>query len=496
MTTGTDAPFFARSRWESRSTGPFLGAVIAMFVAIHLVRIGITPNNNGFDYLRNAVVLAHGHLARSHYSPGFGVLLAPVAWATGGRFHAMWLSAGLLNLALAAAALVLVHAYLRLHTNAWFAVGLTAVFALGETATVVLTGVEVEPLTLLLVAATLVLLNRDHAWLAGALTVLAVVCRVPVAPFFAVLWLFELRRRPVAAAATFGGIALAVGAHMATQSPLDASYISIASSAFRPRGGGHGILHRAIDIVPAQALGYLRLGIPSLLWPSAILTIPIVGAVLGLGTSAALALGAWRLLHDQVTTRAAVVGVVAQFVLLTGWPVTTPASIRMVAPFAPVVLLAAAAGLSALLTRQYRAPVWAGPAVLAAAALMAVTSSLAVTAINRDTPRTVRDLISINRRLAGRLPPGPVLAHTNALVQLLTGHASFDYPLADNLPDLEHRAQQVRACTLEVDPSYGRLLQPGLRHLADSGGGQLLGTAGLTTVIALNEPWCPPPAPS
>lgn len=490
--TAAPAPVGSRPSQTDDRGSWILGAVIAVFLVVHLARLGVIQpsGNNGLYYLRNALGFAHGHLPRSHYSPGFGFLLTPLAWITDGHFHAMYLAGSLVTLAVSGLAIWLIYDFLRSHVTPASALVVTAIFALGETATNFLFGVEVEPLALLLVVACLVAMDRQRSWLACGLAILGVACRVALTPFFAVFWLLHLRRRSVPALVALAGIGAAVAAHLDTQSHLDQSYLGIVTDTYGHKTHGQGPIAHSLHLIPHQTVWYLRFGIPAMGWPSKVLNIPLAGPMLGLLTSALIAFGAWKLVRHQPAVRAAVVAAATYLGLLVVWPVYRDATIRMALPVAPVILLSAYVGFMELRSKRSTPP----GRLLWSVVALALASSLGVVATVHHTTPKFQALITANRDTAKRLPPGPVLSHFDALVRLVTGHEAVFFQ-STGVDDLLQRASRVKACAFELDPYNPGRPRDVQQAWIDGGGARVLAERDGTTIAALEEPWCPAPNP-
>lgn len=489
MTLTSKPPLRAWRLERHRITpGTAVAAMFVVFLGVHLSRLALDQSylNNSGGYLTTAAEVATGHIPRSHYSPGFGFLLAPIAWATGSKYHLLYLSASFLNVVVAGCALALLHLWFRRITSAWSAVGLTAVVALGETATNSLFAVEVEPVVLLLVVATLLALDHDRPWTAVVTTTLGALTRVAVLPFFGVLWLFQLRRSTRPAACALVGCVGGGMAYIAVQSPLDETYIRIASTSLGSRTGGHG----GLPFVPSQAFLYLKTAIAAELLPTAVLKIPFVGPALGLLTVALIAFGAWRLIRAPALTAATCAGV-TYLALLLIWPATLPDAIRLVIPMAPVVVLAATRGLCE--GARWLPTSWRSRAVVAAiggAIVLGSVISLYLGATVRTTDPRFTAFLALNRRVTRELPPGPVLSRVH-VVEIVTGHPSFSFSTNVPVATFRARVSQVRACSVEFDPFHvqgASVLMSGVL----SGGGVLLAQDEGTAIMALNEPWCIP----
>lgn len=477
-----------------------VAAVLAAFVAIHLVRLGVVlVNGDGDNYLRQAVDLSRGGLPRARYSPGWGALLAPVAWLAGGRYSPMFLAGSVVNLAVSVLALALVHRFLERHLPAPAAAVLTAILALGQTATLVLVGVEVEPLSLLSVAATLYFLEGGRPALAALSTGLGAASRIALSPFFAVLWVLQLGRHRRSALLALALLAAGVGAYLLTQ-PASGGYAGIASEAYDLDGGPGSVLRRAASVASSHALRYARLGIPALVWPGAVLG-SVPGAVLGLATTAVLGLGGWTLARRWRRGRplelvtAATVAAGAYLVALCFWPANDGALLRLVVPLSPVLLLALAEGLGAVRARlSGLARAWLVPGLAVLATALALGSGAALAVTHSRSPGPVRDFIAVGDEARGRLPAGPVLSHLPMLAGLVTDHEVVGFDPGADPGDVLDAARESGACSVLLDAIAQRGSRDrDLRSWASDGrAGPVLARRGATTVVALEVPWCPP----
>jgi hypothetical protein len=448
--------------WDAITRRPniALGVVLAAFVAIHLARLSRVPiNGNGDNYLLNATVFADGHLAHSQYSPGWGFVLTPVAAIAGSDFRLMHLLASLLTLALAVVALVLVHRFLARHVGDRSALVLVAILALGQTATNILVGAEVEPASLLLVTATLLALDHDRPWLAVVTTALAAQLRIAVIPFLGVLWLLRARRERGPALAALGSVALGVVSLAVTRGST--GYVDISSQVYETDRGLAGIVSGMQQVVPRHVAAYARFGLPSMVWPGRILDNP-VGAVLGLVTFVCIVVGAWELVTARGGLRAgatrlpsnALIAGVATFGAYAFWPANDPTKLRLTMQFAPLVLLAAFAGTKAILRRLGSLTWMAGP--LAAAALgvgLIATTGLVVT--QRTSERGVDDFLEAAERARDELPRGPVLTRLPNMMSIVSGRMSQKYDATLSPAAVLAAADRSGSCAVVVDGISG-----------------------------------------
>lgn len=496
-----DDPGEAGGRWPwlhelVRRPGLVLGIVLAAFVAVHLARLSrVLINADGENYLRNAVVLAGGDLPRSRYSPGWGFVLSPVAALTGDSFWGLYLLSAALNIALAVFALVLVYRFLRHSAGERAALVLVAIFALGQTATVVLFGAEVEPVALLATSAILVALQQGRSWMAVAATAAAAQIRIALVPFLAVLWVLRLRRHRLPALAALASIGVGLVAFAATNGGEDTTYLNISRSAYATDRGVTGVIEGVWQVVPRHVVGYARLGLPSALWPSGLLDSP-VGVALGLATFLCIAVGAWKMLTgkggprvpDDALLRAATLAGLATFAAYVFWPANDGAKIRLALPLAPLVLLSAWAGARALFGARWTTV--ARPlAVVALAAALASTAGLVAT--QRTSSPEVADFMRANEEARELLPPGSVLSRRPALTQLLLRRPTRTYRLESAPVALLSRAQDVGACAVVVDGlRTGGGRSASLRARLEHSGARVLGSSGRAAVFAIDRPGC------
>lgn len=497
-------PGFRQSWWAGRrpplslvgaNPDRMLLVVVGLFVVVHLTRLSLVlVNADSGDYLWAAFRVAQGEFPRHRYSPGLAYLFAPLVGLTRTNFSLMYAAAGLFNLGIAIAALLFLHRFLVRHLPAWTALALVAVFALGQSVTNAMHAAEVEPLVLLLVSATLVLMGRDRPWPALGTTALCAVSRVAVLPFFGVLWMLRVRRdrRPAVVALLAVGAA-GVGYMLAPKGP-GGGYVDIASNALGIEQGGGAFVSQTAGIAFDAAVRYCRLGLPAMVWPAVLLN-SVPGSVLGFLTTAIIAVGAWRVLRQHGGDRLpshAVIAAAAYLGLLLLWPAYDEKVIRLVLPVAPVVLLALATGLGAVLeVVQAR---WRRPAVtvvLACALAGAVLPTAALVATRRRSPPPLREFITANQRARDLLGPGAVLSSFPEYTEIITGRPGRRYLQGSGPDDMLREAARTGACAAVIDRVRGD--STSLRQWVTQTDAPVIASAGASMVIRLEGPSCPAP---
>ena len=491
--SGGDAPSAG-----ARGSRVALAAVLVLAGAALLAQVDhrLEPGNADY-YLRNAMAYADGRLARSRYSPGLGLFLTPLALAVGDDPGTLTFLAELLMVPVAVLGLYLVHRLLRRHLAPWPAVGVLAVFAVGQAGTYFLSGIEAEPLAMCLITGMLLALSGDRAGPAVALGGLAVLVRVALVPFVGTLWLLSLlfvahRRR--AAAAGLVTVVAGLAAHFASGPTTDPSYLDIRSATF---GGGHRSGNAAIRLAEEMLTrggDYARYGIPRLVVPYRLLQLP-VGPLLAIVVLAVTVLGLARVWRrgdlpaaDLLAARHAVLAFAATMAALLVWPVRAGEGTRMLLPVVAVPLLGLGKSAEALaVTPRLRHPV-TGPVMAAALATFILLPTASVLLQHDDRPPEETRYLAAHREAAKRLPSGPVLAAKPAFTELSTGRPSFVYPPGASAGDLVDLAERLGVCTVVLD-EYGVLPQ-GFHDWVDGNGRAVLGTAGETRVVALDVPWC------
>lgn len=476
-------------------TTAILGITLALFTVIHTARLGrLLINGDGANYLSGAMRIASGDLPHPRYSPGLAMFLAPLAGLLRGRPSTLVLVAAFMNLVISVAAIVLLQRFLRRYLSPVMSVTVVAVFALGQTATNVLTGTEVEPIALLLLVITLVALQEDRSRLAVVATAVAGMTRIALVPWFGVLWLLRWRRSPRHAATAIGALVIDVATYAVLS--RQGSYVAIATQSYTAGDSAGSPVAAFLEVVPDHLVRYSRLGFPSLFWPSAILSTP-PGYVLGAVTTLCMVIGALVLLRRDGRSadgvlRPAVVASAAYAVLLWFWPANDGTVLRLSTPLAPVVLLLAVVGARRLAERLFAARAKQVVAVALAGALtvgLAASVGLAVTRRTSDEP--VADFVLATRRGIALAPPGPVLSHAPGITQVVSGRAVVSFPDGVSGSEALALAEQSRACVIVVT-AIARNPPPEFeRFLARSDRVNRLSSVGTTTLYALDEPWCP-----
>ena len=474
-----------------------LATIIVLFIVVHVGRIGrVLLNGDGNFYLSGAMRIANGDLPFSRYSPGFPLLLSPSAVVFDGSPRTLFFVVGFVNIAVSVAAIVMLRQFLRRYLSEAVTLALVAVFALGETATNVLVGTEVEPLALLLVVLTLVALQRERTWLAVTTTAVAGMCRIALVPFFGVLWVVRWRRSPRQSPVAVALLGLDAVTYLALS--RQGGYVGIAGRVYSgAHDGGSGAAAGLLEIVPDHLVRYSRLGWPSVLWPSKVLSTP-PGYVLGAATFLCMVVGAAVLLRrrsevaDDGVLRPALLGTAAYVLLLWFWPANDGAVLRLSTPLAPLALLAAVVGarhLAGLVSLRRPAEAIAAVAVLGVAFTVAVAASAGLVATKRHTDGRVADFVSATRRAADLAPPGPFLSLSPGIAQVASGRQVVAYDRDVTGEEARQLAERSGACTVVVSSVQGRpeRLDAFLRQ---SDRASVLVAVGGTSVFTLIEPWC------
>ncbi len=477
-------------------TTAILGITLALFTAIHAARLGrLLANGNGEFYVSGAMRIASGDLPPPRYSPGLAMFLAPLAGLLRGRPSTLVLVAASLNLVISVAAIVLLQRFLRRYLSPVMSVTVVAVFALGQTATNVLTGTEVEPIALLLVVITLVALQEDRSRLAVVATAVAGMTRIALVPWFGVLWLLRWRRSPRHAVTAIGALVIDVATYAILS--RQGSYFAVATQSYTAGdSAGRSPVAALLEVVPDHLVRYTRLGFPSLFWPTEILLTP-PGYVLGAVTTLCTVIGALVLLRHHGRSadgvlRPAMIASAVYAVLLWFWPANDGAVLRLSTAMAPVVLLLTVVGTRRVAERLFAARAKQVVAVALAGALtlgLAASVGLAVTRRTSDEP--VADFVRATRRGIALAPPGPVLSPAPGFTQMVSGRTVVPFPDSVSGPEALALAEQSRACVIVVT-TIGSNAAPELeRFLARSDRVSRLSSGGTTTLYALDEPWCP-----
>ncbi len=470
----------------------WLVVVLVGFALLQLARVGPDLElGNGTYYLRDAIAFSEGDVARSRYSPGLPILLVPVLWATGGDPAAATVAIEVLTVGVAVAALALTYRVVRLRATAWASLGVTAAFALGQAGLGFLRGINPEPVVLAFVALVLLADDRRGMW-AAAITGAAVAVRIAVAPFFGILWLLRLRRRPRVAIVALVLILGAAAAHFATGPVADPSYVEIAESIYDANAATAGPVASVARQIGSGIVTFGRYGVPRLVWPYRVLATPL-GPALAAATLAAMA---WGLLGRSRPFRWDVVsGTAVYLLLLLAWPIRVTESVRLVVPVAPVLLggLAVAfdrlGGLAADRVRSAatkRRVVYGILATMAAVALAAGLSGF-VQSIGPSTKEL--DFYQAHRDAAGRVETEPVISRKPAVTELMLGVTAIGYPSGDPTPDdLARYAEGWSACVFVVD-GLGRG-DEALFAWVDDRTAEVVAEAGATRIVRIDAPWC------
>jgi hypothetical protein len=462
---------------------------------------------NGDYYLRNAIDIATGHLPHSRYSPGFPVVLAPLAAVWRGDPAALTVASGVLTTMFAAIGLVLLHRWLLLHVAPWPAAVALALFALGQASATFLTPGEVEPLALCLVTGVLLACGRERWKAALVLTAAAVLVRVALGPFLAVLWLLQLRARPRTSLAA--GVVLAAGlaAHLAVGPRVDQSYAQIGGTIY---GVGtepsQTVLHRVLAEVGDRFIDYVHIGVPRLVWPFALLQSQVGWLVAGV-TIAGVLFGLWRLVLGPRVTAAedaaparswnprqlsatwAAVAFIVYVALLLLWPVRDGEATRMVVPVVGVPLLALAVAVQWL---QHRVGLSNRllAALLTPVLLLGVASVGSLVAQRWSQSPDERDFAAAHRAARHKLPPGGVISVKPAYSQMVLGIPGFEYPKGIRPEGLATVADRTQACAFVVDGLHGEPANDGLAMWVYDHAAHVVSRRGGTAIIAYDVPRC------
>lgn len=445
----------------------------------------VTPElgfGNDSYYVRDAMAFADGEVAHSRYSPGLPVLLVPIVWASAGDPEMVTLIGRVLMTLVAVVALFLTFRFLLRHVSEWVAVALVVILAFGQAGSY-LSGIAAETPILALVAAVLLLPSERSSGVVGAvLSGLGVAIRIAIAPFFAVLWLFRLKKRPLLAGFAIVLIAAAGLAHFATRPMADQSYFDMAGAIYGVDDGS--AIENALGQVGEGFFGYARYGIPRLVWPYRVLE-TLVGWPMAIGTLLAMAWGlvARKSSLKRALSLGAVAGTLAYLALVLAWPIRESGAVRMVVPVAPVLL--AGLGISIDRLRAVKLGNWITVGLVGLVALnLAAGASAYVQGLSPD-PRE-ESFRSAHRMAVGSVP-GPVISGKPAITELILGVPAYLYPIGDPTPaDLELFAESLEACDFVVEddiPSplfdwvYGRTVE-------------VYATAGATSLVRIDETWC------
>lgn len=472
-----------------------------VFVGL-LLQIGPSSfiEGDGDWYLRDAAAYANGEIARSRYSPGFALFLAPLMAVVGGDVVVAGAVAVAVNAILTVAGVVLCSRFLRPHLGPSMAAGMAALLAVCQGVTVYAGHVRPEPLALVLAVAGMLALRNERSTAAVVLGAVLVLLRVALAPFVLVVWLVWLRRSPRVALAGVLLVLVAASASLATQPLIDDSYAEIGGGIYQVEGGASGRLLGVVRIAVGNVDSFGRYALPRLAWPFQALASPL-GPVLAGATLAVIAVGLVVLLRRtaipaQVRRRrralrdaspgdavlvAATVGAAAYLGLLMLWPIRDLAAVRMVIPVAFVPLAGLGAGLTCLARRRGPRPARLVAAAVLPALLLVNGVASAVVVGKRQSTKGADDFVIAHELVRPLLPLGPVISTQPAATELLLGRAAFDYPLDGG--ELEELARRLRACTFVID---GEVRSAWLqRHR-----GAVLAEQGDVEVVSVASPWC------
>lgn len=443
-------------------------------------------------FLRDASTFADGQLARSRYSPGYALFLAPVAALTGDDLALFGRASLLVTAAVAVVALGLVHRVLRRWLPTWLAVATLALLSFGQGVVIYFSEVRSEPLTLLLVAAAvLALLQGSDRW-APVLLGLAVLTRVAMAPFAVGVWVVWFRRSRGTALA---GVALCIGgvaAHFATGPTVDEGYVGIGTAVLGTDDGGllGSLYRRAIEGIEA----YGRYGFPRLAWPYVLLRSP-AGILAAAAALTAMAVGIVSLLRSrsELGTRrhhvlvASFVGTLAYTALLVAWPIRDLAAVRLVIPGVLVPLAGLAAG-TAMAARSLVGVSATGAARLAATAILALASLGAVaSAVSvRERRAEGAGLVDYVDAHDAPLPAGPLMSGKPGISELASGRRAYEFPL--DPADIEAVAEATGTCLFVLDPTDRDAEET--RAAVARYDTRILAASGRTEIIEVTSGWC------
>ncbi len=483
--------------------GVVAGLVILAAVAVQLFQVDHRLDlGNGDFYLRNAKAYAGGTLAHSRYSPGVGLFLSPIARLAGNDYRLLTFLSELTMVAVSLAALVVLHRLLRVYLAPWTAVALLAAFALGQSAATFLSGVEAEPLALLLVSGCLLALINRWPWWAVGLGGLAVGVRVALAPFIGVVFLLLLLRHRRAGAAGLVAVLAAGVAHLASGPTVDQSYVGIAGAVYGENGhGASGVLSRVASQVVIRAKNYLRIGIPRLVVPFRLLASP-AGLLVSAIVLAAIVFGLIRLRQDRGQTEAAPEPWVLDAACLAGlatlafllvWPIRAAESTRLLIPIAFLPLVGLGRSLEDLVRAgTTRRPVRIGWALVAALVALNVASTAPVLAAHRRRPATERRFFAVHEEASRLVWSGPVVSKKPAFTELTTRRLAYSYPAGESVADLEQLSRRTAACTFVLDEVFGGLPDSTVEWLRSRQNG-VIAAKGATSIVTIWAPWCPGP---
>lgn len=492
----------------SHDRGPDRLAAAATAFATLAVLVQVrtwSPLGNGDYYLRNAADIAVGEMPESRYSPGFSLVLAPLAALWRDDFATLTVASGLLTGVLSAIGLALLYKWLRLHLAPWMAALVFSCFALGQASAAFLNRGEVEPLALCLVTGVLLACCRERWWLAVVLTAATVLVRVPLGPFLAVLWVLQLRARPRTTVVAGAVLGAGLVAHLAVGPRTDQSYAEIGGAIY---GVGstpaQSLVGRVLMEVGDRLGDYVLVGVPRLIWPFAVLTSPVGWLIAGVTTAAVLT-GVVLLVRRprmpateptahgverpaQVTAARAAIAFMAFVGLLLLWPVRDGETTRMVVPVVAVPLLAMAVSARWTQTR-FGLPTPVVAVLLAPLLILGVASVVSLVAQRWDQPREQRDFAAAHREARDLLPEGSLVSAKPAYSELVLGVPGIGYPTGARPEGMAAFADRADACAFVIDAVNG----PFDEDLADwvrSHSRDVVAEVGETAILAYDVPRC------
>lgn len=489
---------------RDRTAAVLLTVVLAAVFVGLLVQISPSAylSGDGDWYLRDAADFARGEVARSRYSPGFALFLAPLVGILRGDVAAAGTMALVLNAMMTVGGAVLVFRFLAGYLAVSMAAALAALLAVSQGVAVYAGEVRPEPLALLLAVGALLALRRGHGLVAVTLAGLLVLVRVALAPFVMGVWLVWLARSRRWALLGMAAVGAAVYGHLATQPTVDSSYTDLVATVYDAESGASARWVGLASIVMGNVEAYGRYALPRLAWPYQLLATPLgyalaaavlvtigFGLVVLLRRAAAPALrhGGGATLadvhHSDVILVAATVGFGAYAAALLAWPIRDLAAVRMIIPVAFLPLVGLGAGLAALARQAVpsRASRLAATALGCLLVVNAAASTLVVA--QRSSDGRLEDFVAVHRAAMAQLPAGPVISTKPAGTELLTGRPTFALP-----PDLDRvrdQAERLGACVLVLGETSSQatgyravpLARPLVRH-------------GTFEVAVLDTPWC------
>lgn len=501
--TAASAPPARRDPWLRRPATA-VAAVLLLAAVLQILQVDDQSDlGNGDFYLRNATAYARGDVAHSRYSPGLGLLLAPLARLVGGDLRLLTLIAELAMVPVVVGALFLLQRLLRLYLSPWMAIAVTAAFALGQAAAISLSGVEAEATALLLVTGTLLARARARPWLAVVMSAVAVLVRVPLAPFLLVFWALSLPRRRWPAVAGLATVVIGAVAFLVSGPVVDQSYLGIGSAAYdSPDEGAGGALVRVGAGVFDRTMTYLRFGIPRLVLPYRALE-HAVGPLLSVIVLVAIVVGLLLLVRERSrepghepseVLLAAICGAVVLIAALLLWPVRAGTATRQILPVVAIPLLGLGRSIDLVLgaSRWGRLRI----AALAGAAMMAIVNVAAAAMVVRGDagPRGSASFFAAHEEARTRAWPGPVVSQKPAFTELSTGRRAYSYPVGGYSEALDEFAERSRPCTFVLDELYEGM-RPEFVEWVELRQERVVAARGGTRFVTIRAPWCPgPPA--